>query len=366
MLYDTHEKIHYFIPFDTVSKSAGPAVPLSVKNDGNYSSTEGLLRSEEGPVPGTYWYFCEYDWAGSRIGFKGTVTISFFPDGSDGTSFEKTFSLIGEANRLPEMSAYEGNLLLLSGNDIVQISQSGLETRTSSDKKILNIFDSESGKRELCLVFEDGGTGALYLPRLSLQEDPDITPGLSENRYVQAVVSGKWTAPFCLIPESDHPSEAVLCQYSDQKPLRSIPEPDVPDDMADELGNCLPITGTDHFLILKDKENEAMTNFEEALFYNDYYGTVYSAEGEILDSFSFTAPLFIISRDLSFTQDGKKMLCGSSVFDLQTHELMDLETSVPEGIIPVHFQSSVTQNAIFSALWDDGYLYLYTETLNIT
>ena len=359
MLYDTHEKIHYFIPFDTVSKSAGPAVPLSVKNDGNYSSTEGLLRSEEGPVPGTYWYFCEYDWAGSRIGFKGTVTISFFPDGSDGTSFEKTFSLIGEANRLPEMSAYEGNLLLLSGNDIVQISQSGLETRTSSDKKILNIFDSESGKRELCLVFEDGGTGALYLPRLSLQEDPDITPGLSENRYVQAVVSGKWTAPFCLIPESDHPSEAVLCQYSDQKPLRSIPEPDVPDDMADELGNCLPITGTDHFLILKDKENEAMTNFEEALFYNDYYGTVYSAEGEILDSFSFTAPLFIISRDLSFTQDGKKMLCGSSVFDLQTHELMDLETSVPEGIIPVHFQSSVTQNAIFSALWDDGSLYLY-------
>ena len=102
-----------------------------------------------------------------------------------------------------------------------------------------------------------------------------------------------------------------------------------------------------------------MTGSVESSYYYDYFGTVYSAEGEILDSFAFTAPVFITSRDLSFTQDGKKMLCGSSVFDLQTHELMDLETSVPEGIIPVHFQSSVTQNAIFSALWDDSYLYLY-------
>ena len=102
-----------------------------------------------------------------------------------------------------------------------------------------------------------------------------------------------------------------------------------------------------------------MTGSVESSYYYDYFGTVYSAEGEILDSFAFTAPVFITSRDLSFTQDGKKMLCGSSVFDLQTHELMDLETAVPEGIIPVHFQSSVTQNAIFSALWDDGSLYLY-------
>ena len=102
-----------------------------------------------------------------------------------------------------------------------------------------------------------------------------------------------------------------------------------------------------------------MTGSVESSYYYDYFGTVYSAEGEILDSFAFTAPVFITSWDLSFTQDGKKMLCGSSVFDLQTHELMDLETAVPEGIIPVHFQSSVTQNAIFSALWDDGSLYLY-------
>ena len=199
------------------------------------------------------------------------------------------------------MFAYEGNLLLLSGNDIVQISQSGRETRTSSDKKILHIFGSESREGELCLLFEDGGTGSLYLPKLSVYEDPDISPGLSENRYAQAVVSGEWTSPFCLIPESDHPSEAVLCQYRNQEPLRAIPEPDVPVDVADDLGDCFPITGTDCFLILNERENETMTGSVESSYYYDYFGTVYSAEGEILDSFAFTAPVFITSRDLALS-----------------------------------------------------------------
>ena len=93
-----------------------------------------------------------------------------------------------------------------------------------------------------------------------------------------------------------------------------------------------------------------MTGSVESSYYYDYFGTVYSAEGEILDSFAFTAPVFITSRDLSFTQDGKKMLCGSSVFDLQTHELMDYKLGVDVlDIEEMHF------------VLDDQYLMIHSE-----
>ena len=93
-----------------------------------------------------------------------------------------------------------------------------------------------------------------------------------------------------------------------------------------------------------------MTGSVESSYYYDYFGTVYSAEGEILDSFAFTAPVFITSRDLSFTQDGKKMLCGSSVFDLQTHELMDYKLGI--DVLDIEEMRFVL---------DDQYLMIHSE-----
>ncbi len=93
-----------------------------------------------------------------------------------------------------------------------------------------------------------------------------------------------------------------------------------------------------------------MTGSVESSYNYDYFGTVYSAEGEILDSFAFTAPVFITSRDLSFTQDGKKMLCGSSVFDLQTHELMDYKLGI--DVLDIEEMRFVL---------DDQYLMIHSE-----
>ena len=391
------EDMHYLVRIDATSGKAAYLSRMEDYDRGSDIAVAGMIRAEttgsEAGSPesadsgtaspgttnpetansitwgsGTFYYLCEYGSDVYSKGLSGTVRIGFLPDGAGDWSFNSVFTSIGKLNVLPQMLVVDDSLVLVSGTDIVSITKGGVERRASAEKPI--VYACPKNEKYIQLVFEDGSLGHCNLSNMTVTAERDalsgqaVSLGIENVRIAQAVGPGTWKEPFCFLSKTDD-GKICYCEYFEDKASKAI----TPTEKAQEAGQVnwfeqgyvYQIPGGDRFLILYNEPADDLSDPDESDYLYRYYGTVYNSEGELLDSFSFVAFFVGTSGDVSFTEDGKKMLCDKYIFDLEDHSLVNLEDVLPEGNSGTRMRSAVIGNSVFSACWDHEILYLFED-----
>lgn len=179
---------------------------------------------------------------------------------------------------------------------------------------------------------------------MSVSEDDNSQPGFPGAGLSHAVGSGKWKDPFFVIPRGDSRS-AILCEYFEDKAAEVLSDPLFQDDDYLQQGGVYSIPGGERFLILNNESADDLSDPEQSRYMYRYYGTLYNAAGEELDRFSFAAGSSATS-DAVFTENGSKMLCGNYIFDLDTHELTNLEDILPDVFSRQRLRSAAVQQEL--------------------
>ena len=332
----------------TVS-STESRVPLSDDNNNrDYSS-------------GTYFYLSEYDVVIQNGTYWGCAEIGFLQDDSQEWAFKIAVDLLPEPSFLPEMIVNEGKLYLFSGNEIMEVSQDGTVIRFKTEHSIVHAFlDEIEQEKRVFLLFDNGQTGFMSFPRLGIRINEQQYSINAENRLFGSAGPGKYKKPFCAIVGNEAQT-AEVWQYQEARPTKYILDHFALEQLNLDSGAVCTLPEGEEYIIINKMLNEETSNSDSTSKENRYIVFRLNTKGDVLDSFLFEAEDFDLSAEMSLTSNGMKLLFGHFFIDLNTHMLINLDNTVPEGVRSSYLCSAALGDSIYSACLDEERLILYED-----
>lgn len=355
LLFDMKKRTYHLVQIDPMSGEIIGTAWMKKKdllNNRSYRQEKLFyIPPDEDYAGGFLVYIYGYDYNITQ-GYKGTCQLAYLEEEASEWNYDNWYDFELKNDELPELITCGRWNLFLYNDQIIKVDRQKGEQGEGSEKMEEEIVYYSITDELLSLIYANGKTRTLILPDLkeySLSENNNI----SDFRIENSLGSHNPDFPFILFPENDTGNMILYEKKSNDSNVQTL---SMPDPLGSTLnGRVYILPGEKGFLYLEDESRED----EDSVYENR--GTVYDVKGNLMEEFRFDTGVHFVVDELQVSEDGKYLISNRYLYDMENHELISMDTLLPENASWSTLRTNAGASGIYSICLDGNQIYIWKE-----